>query len=77
MIERKDHMMALVTIAGEPCDDIKTCPGIHLEEDWSVKVQGPLDTAGLNLGPGETGVRISPDLILEAARQLRERGYDG
>ncbi len=63
--------MALEKLAGD-CDDLKTCPGVFAEEDF-VRVQGPEVADGLNLGAGETGVRVPAKLILEAARQLMER----
>jgi hypothetical protein len=55
------------------------CPSVYLAEDGTFVVQGNvLDgaTAGNleNLLPGEAGVAIAPEVVVEAVRRYTQRG---
>ena len=75
-------MTHLRKLAGDPCDDVVTCPAVYLDDAIQIDgdnaiVQGAqiLDDgtlAELRFGPGETAVRLPVKLILDAARRLTE-----
>lgn len=71
--------MKLRLLSGGACDDVETCPAIRVDEETgrSFIVGDELDAATraqLNIGPGETALGLSSELIVEAARKLVEMG---
>lgn len=54
------------------------CPSVYLADNGDLVVQGHVLDADTtenlqNLLPGETGVRIKAEIVLEAVRRLHER----
>lgn len=69
--------MRLERLAKDDSSGDKGCPGVQLDLDCGdLVIQGQVvDNSHLeNVLPGEGGVRIKPEIVIEAVRRYQERG---
>ncbi|MFC5183826.1 hypothetical protein [Actinomadura harenae] len=74
--------MKLVLLSKDKGSGGNGCPSVYLAESGELVVQGgEVDTAThaelANVLPGETAVRIAPEVLLEAVERLRAMGGTG
>ncbi len=71
--------MRLTLIAKDAQSGGKGCPSVYVSDSGEMVVQG-VQLAASELAelqnplPGETAVRIAPDVVLEAAERYRQNG---
>jgi hypothetical protein len=70
--------MELELLAKDPASGGKGCPSVYLSDTGEFVVQGPAlapdDWAKVeNPLPGETAVRISPEVVIAAVERHRQR----
>lgn len=69
--------MKLETLAKDAGSGDGGCPSVHLDHmDSQLVVQGELVSNGdlPDYLPGEAGVKISPEIVLEAMKHYRDKG---
>lgn len=65
-------------LAKDPASGGKGCPSVYIDDTGEFVVQGPALEAGAwakveNPLPGETAVRISPEIVMAAVERHRQR----
>jgi hypothetical protein len=70
--------MGLKLLAKDENSGRNGCPSIYIDETGMAVVQGPevedaVKAAFQNPLPGETGVRIAPQVLITAAAKLQQR----
>ncbi|WP_046468719.1 hypothetical protein [Allosalinactinospora lopnorensis] len=71
--------MKLTLLAKDGKSQDKACPSVYLSDTGELIVQGPELTGASksalqNTLPGETAVRIDPDILLRAVEQYKQNG---